>query len=502
MKYKQIWKTAAACLMAAVMLPGCSDEEGGGTEVPTDRYRTVVVTFNTLDSAEPVGTRAEDGPVTTEPDTEFERHIEDYWLVILKRNERGDFVFDSMISNSPESTNPEPNSETPVSVELEIEQTYKFYALANLKGLSDDGATAINYLNGLTQGNEFNLKQAVTVKDMATYKAGKSYIPMSSYGYELTVADDSQLSIPLIRLIGKVSLTVTNARTNDITLNKLSMESFRKGSIYLFPYDVEDDTKILEQEENTYMQESYAPSFPNDEAGNLKEVVCVGGDSDVESIHIAKGETSSEIWFYADETKLANDFMITTDVKGTNPGPVKSKFDFLRRNDWLKIPITITEVNGGLTITQQHMPIGGRPAQYKIVEGTNIALAPFQTDHGGEIRVDYKFTTVSSLMTDPYIKYYEMGDDVSMEHSTAVVSYRDGELLIDPVESETNIELHPDEANPLAGYFTVTVQELENKTKTESATIDLRLVFKDNNSSNQLILPYTIVITNDMSTGN
>ena len=26
MKYKQIWKTAAACLMAAVMLPGCSDE--------------------------------------------------------------------------------------------------------------------------------------------------------------------------------------------------------------------------------------------------------------------------------------------------------------------------------------------------------------------------------------------------------------------------------------------------------------------------------------------
>ena len=65
MKYKQIWKTAAACLMAAVMLPGCSDEEGGGTVTPEDGYATLAISFYSVNSSEPVGTRAPGDPENT-----------------------------------------------------------------------------------------------------------------------------------------------------------------------------------------------------------------------------------------------------------------------------------------------------------------------------------------------------------------------------------------------------------------------------------------------------
>lgn len=63
--------------MAAVMLPGCSDEEGGGTTNPEDKYRTLVISINSRSNAEPVGTRAEKDPITDqENDEPYERHID------------------------------------------------------------------------------------------------------------------------------------------------------------------------------------------------------------------------------------------------------------------------------------------------------------------------------------------------------------------------------------------------------------------------------------------
>ena len=54
MKYKQIWKTAASCLVAALMFPSCSDDEGGGGDVQDDRYRTLMITLEAMPPVEEI----------------------------------------------------------------------------------------------------------------------------------------------------------------------------------------------------------------------------------------------------------------------------------------------------------------------------------------------------------------------------------------------------------------------------------------------------------------
>ena len=98
MKYKQIWKTAASCLVAALMFPSCSDDEGGGGDVQDDRYRTLMITLNSLGSPE-MGTRAE--TVTPDEPDDFDEHfISRYWLLVLKQDaESKEFKVDRVIDS-------------------------------------------------------------------------------------------------------------------------------------------------------------------------------------------------------------------------------------------------------------------------------------------------------------------------------------------------------------------------------------------------------------------
>ena len=271
--YKHIAAVATSLLLLLSLFPSCSEDDGGGVEV--DKYRTLVITLNSLEGALPV-TRAED--VTTgENDTQYERHIDKYWLVMLKQSETGtgEFLVDQVIDpESPKYTKPSNtglNSETELEVEVEIGKTYKFYALANLDGLQN-GEDIIEQIEGLKQGNPFDpASLAVKVKEMSAYHDGEggSYIPMTSYGYEQTITENTHRldkSIELIRLIGKVTLTVKNlSKDNEITLESLSMGDFRtEGNIYLFPYDVNKGTQILLQ---TNIDDTYNPTFPNNEEG-------------------------------------------------------------------------------------------------------------------------------------------------------------------------------------------------------------------------------------------
>ena len=260
------------------MFPSCSDDEGGGGDVQDDRYRTLMITLNSLGNQE-VGTRAETADPGAGEDSQDEHFISRYWLVVLKQkvaeDETTSFVVDRVIDSEdpeyiiPDNTNS--NSETEIGVEVEIGQTYRFYALANLDGL-EKGDEIIDKLNKLQPGDSFDpTKYNVTVKEMSEYpKDGTSYIPMSSYGYDQYIkADTKELSesIALIRLIGKITVEITNLTGTDYTVNSLTMNGMRKGEIFLFPYDVDDydkDDKPVRCLFLKEMIENYRPSFPTD----------------------------------------------------------------------------------------------------------------------------------------------------------------------------------------------------------------------------------------------
>ena len=509
MKYKQIWKTAASCLVAALMFPSCSDDEGGGGEVQDDRYRTLMITLNSLGNQE-VGTRAEGEETVTPdyPDSENEHYISRYWLLILKQDAGGEFKVDRVIdSNDPEDNvshpnNSHPNSETELGVEVEVGQTYRFYALANLDGLAN-GNDVITTLNTLKAGDFFDPTKIInaTVKVMDKYPhdtEGQSYIPMTSYGYDETITpattyltDDEgkQESIALIRLVGKATVSIDNLTDKDVKLSSLTMQPMRRGDIFLFPYDVAADTRCLLDEE---MSEIYPPEFGESE-GEPYDIEFVENEISIP----ANTKKEDIVYSYLPETSWDDnaDLTVTSKVTDRNPYPQSIHTSFVRRNDWIRIPMQITPITAEFTVKQEHMPIGGIPAEIEFpAYEVNIPIISCTTYHAGKVTITYTIKDEENLFTSPTISYRPAeGYDPTAEYTHATILKNENDVLYELKEGD---EIYLSGDGTLTGTLELTVQELAN---TSSAQVQLLIVIAESGEtgpdSKRLAIPYTINLT-------
>ena len=492
------------------MLPGCSDEEGGGGESNEDKYRTIVISLNSMENSE-MGTRAE--TVTPEPDDFDEHFISRYWLLVLKQDPTDDqFKIDRVIdSDDPEYVVPDntnDNSETELGVEVEIGQTYRFYALANLDGL-ENGDEVIAKLNSLKQGDVFDPTTIINaeVKDMDKYPhdaAGQSYIPMTSYGYDQKIepkTTELDESIALIRLIGKASATIENLTNETITLNALSMQQMRTGDIFLFPYDVNKygtDGEPIRCLFQSSMIENYKPTFP---ASATESPYSANFTIFDEQKSIAANEKVEIAPIYLPETSWDDnaDLTITADVSGRNPHPQTLHTSFLRRNDWLKIPIQITPVDATFEVNQQHMPIGGIPdkIEFKAYEA-NVPIVSYTTDHAGKITVTFSATVGNNVLTDPVLLTDADKAAISIERTGITVNQNEYDVLL---KERNNLTTSTTE---ISGTLELTLQELS---KPATAEVELLLVMvqkADRDDADgigpddkRLAIPYTIKLTYD-----
>ena len=168
------------------MLPGCSDEEGGGTVTPEDGYATLAISFYSVNSSEPVGTRVPGDPENTvEEENDYERRIDDWWVLIY--NSEGSFV--DYLSNTKNSEASEPvgdDSRFTTYIELPV-GTYHLYGFANLNTL--EGAETL--LADIEEWTENELKaerstlagKAVNLGNVLTKfnDVERPAIPMSAY---------------------------------------------------------------------------------------------------------------------------------------------------------------------------------------------------------------------------------------------------------------------------------------------------------------------------------
>ena len=520
MKCKQRWKTVASCLLAALLFPGCSDEEGGGTAVEEEKYRTIVITLNSLENSE-MGTRA--GNDVDDPDKEDsddEHHISNYLLLVLKQEGADgttgepvyilDRIIDSTEPGAVKPSNDNEDSKTKLTVEVEIGQTYRFMALANLDGLENKNDIT-NKLNELV-GVQFDPTTfQATVKEMTKYPhdtEADTYIPMSSYWYELFIQPSTgalEDDIELIRLIGKATVTITNLTKEAVTINNLTMQDMRKGEIYLFPYDVNEvgtDGEPLRHLFDKSIDETYAPKFPTGTTGEKTFAQFVIPDDKKE---IASNDEVEYPSVYLPETSWDDnaDLTITADISGRNPHPQTIHTSFVRRNDWLKIPILIQPVTTKISFEQQHMPIGGLPTElFFASDEPVVAVAPLTTSHAGKITVNFSLTVDNDeLFTDPVLLtegIYAAGTEWS---KATVVDNPNGVIL--EVEKGSKIDLTIDETNRLSGSFELTLQEMSTL---KTAEIELLLVVVEKSDidenkigpdSKRLAIPYTIQITYD-----
>ena len=489
------------------MFPSCSDDEGGGSEEQGGKYRTLMITLNSLGSSE-IGTRAESAVPDGELDSPDEHFISRYWLVVLKQDtESQEFKVDRVIdSEDPEYSvpgNSNDNSETELGVEVEIGQTYRFYALANLDGLTN-GTDVIAALDNLKSGDPFDPHTIInaTVKDMDKYPhytEEQSYIPMTSYGYDETITpatthltdDEGELeSIELIRLIGKASVSINNLTNSEVKLSSLTMQPMRKGDIYLFPYDVSEGTQCLFLED---MIDEYMPDF-GDMAGTPYSIEFV----DKEITVPRNTELEDFTYHYLPETSWSSgeDLTITSVITGRNPYPQSIHTSFIRRNDYLKIPLQITPVSVQFEVMQQHMPIGGYPADLTFpAYEANIPIIDVETDHAGKITFTYTITVDNpDLFNTPAVLYRPADYVPNVDYTHATVISNTNEVLYGLEEGD---EIYWSGDGTLTGSLELTVQELATESK---AQVQLLLVIVENGAevtpdSKRLAIPYTINLT-------
>ena len=468
-----------------------------------------------------MGTRAEteDDVIDPDYDDSFDEHyISRYWLVVLKEDAEGEFKVDRVIdSEDPEYAPPgnsNENSETELGVEVEVGQTYRFYALANLDGLAN-GNDVITTLNTLKAGDSFNPTKIInaTVKDMDKYPhdtEGQSYIPMTSYGYDETITSSTTRltddegkpeSIALIRLIGKVTVEVTNLTGKAIDVESLKLQFFREGPIYLFPYDVNKEidgtpTRYLLQSD---MKDSYFPTFPENVSASNKEITIVSEAKKVQSSTLDKPEPVEVATCYVPETDLTpDDIKLVAKIDGKSDAPQNAHFSFVRRNDWMKIPVQINHVNSTFTVEQEHMPIGGIPDKLKFnALEPNVQIIECETDHAGKVTVSFeKISVGDGVFTNPVLLTDDKavaGTDIEKTRYKILSNGKD--VLLDNVKLNVN-------SSEKNGSIELTLQELASSA---TAEVELLLVFVEKEAfdskdaigpnTKRMAVPYTIKLT-------
>ncbi|WFE83008.1 hypothetical protein [Parabacteroides chongii] len=546
--YKTVKAVAPTLLLLLFLLPSCSKENGGEPEIPETKYAKLTITLGGLDNSTPSYTRADgdaDNDISgEEDDEEYERHIDDWWIVVVNDGNKNKDKVEQVLSNTLGDVGKQlddNNNTHEVGVELLIGETYRFYAFANLKHLQN-GETVIEELESLVTASktfsDFRDTEA-TLLALTEYTNNKQqYIPMSSYMKSKIVSDketDNNVSLSLIRLLGKVKVEVTNATGNNVTINNITMGKFRQsGSIWLLPYDAaEDDPEkenlLIQQGESDQMLMN--PKFP-------PQTPPVSGSDYVytpteQEKTIASTAIPTPYTFYINETDQASVgdngayMTIALDVlefETEKKEPKITDFSFIRRNDLLNIPILISDAEVKIGFEQKHMPIGGVPKRYTFLEGIEIASRTFVTNHAGEVTITYSLEKLNNNTNDWSLKYYKTQDEggdgevegtdhfcyASLEENTKDLN-GNGYLIEpetkdqDPLswweKSANGHQQQPDCAFPLhpasgaesttKGSFTINLQELSN---TASATIKLVLVAEKDGA--EVVLPYTLVVTN------
>lgn len=508
--FKQAIAATSALLLLLFALPACSD--GDEPAVPETRTAKLNIRLGVFGGSRSAYTKASFEPDAEEADA-YERAIDDWYVVILKNDGTIERVLSNRKNDVATAAGDDDNTHAVSGVELVVGETYRFYAFANLLSLSDKGAA--DYLLGLTEGQPFELAKAVSLKPVADYRipaAGtkaSAYIPMSSYAETATVQESgAQVKILLIRLLGKVEVSINNATGTDLILKSLSLGTFRTGGdIYLLPYDAargETTRNLLA----TSYENSYAPSFPT---GTPTYTVM----SFVKETPVKIAATGENPVYrsFANETSFleANDtkaLRITADIEGRNSRPLETEFDFIRRNDWLEIPLLISDIETGIAFEMRHMPIGGLPTTITMPEGVSLPVATYCTqDHGGEIKITYTLSRVNSLQYAK-IKHYASGSSWEGGNAhpfTSAVLKSSSKLLIDLPKDNTaapwltgkGVQAYPLTAGSdgMSGSFTVTAQELADSAE---ASIDLTLVIEGmaGGETKTLVVPYTIILKN------
>lgn len=538
-----------AAIVAGLCLCGlftaCGEDRGG--DLPDDDPNSCIVTI-TLRASQPVRPpQTKAGETITwaddeEYEEEYERDITD-WLVVAY-DESG--VLAGYTSSEGTWAPTDDDSHTLVEMRLPV-GTYRFYAFANLKsleggdellkqikntnpnpgdlGLSEEAlARAVNILasgNSIDGWNGTPGKFGGVTADNKTNETTRRRIPMSSYAQAHTLAPapkTNSFEIPLIRMIGKVQVEITNNLSQAITVNKLDIMNLRKGSlpIWLLPWGAD---KYLEFESGADLEQPLAPDFPNNATPptvnpeDLFTETIVPGDNEKQIPSKPGGNstaTTQSYTRYIPETNAAvgtggGGIRLGVEIEGRPRTEHLTGFDFVRRNDLLIIPVRLTNIQTTLEVAEQRLPIGVYPTAlvYGAKDGVQV-LSPIThtLQAAGDLSIRFTISKIDGVEGDFEIKGLPQDETVPETAKFSSIQVESNEKhLITAVNGEDCAEKQhfylPEALITVRneGSFTIRTQELGGKVE---ATIILTLIinYGVEGEKQEMQIPYTIKIRN------
>lgn len=490
--YNQLMAVAAGLCLCWLCV-ACGEDRGGDLPDDDPNSCVVTITLRTSRSARPPQTKAGE-TITWEDDDEYERDITD-WLVVAYDDENAELAgYTSREGTWTPDVN-DPDSRTEVEMRLPLGK-YSFYAFANLQSL--EGGTSLyqkiigahsladlSEVKILGSGMSIDTRNEEGKGKFGGEEASRKLIPMSSYAQKYTVLSapaENKLEIPLIRMIGKVQVEITNNLDKSITVNQLDIMNLRKGSqpIWLLPW------------------------------GNNKYLETAGEGG-------AEGHNIKTYTRYIPEGNAgAREILLGVDIEGRPRTEHTTSFGFVRRNDLLIIPVLITNITTKLEVAEQRLPIGVYPTALVYGEKTGVQiLTPVEhtLQAAGDLSIRFEISGIDGVTGDFSIKGYEEkeGGNVATEKYSSV-SWKNADvnkplitaINVDRTSFETDAELDIPETAltpgtgqgglKKAGSFTIRTQELGGEA---DATVVLTLVIKyGENMEQEMQIPYTIQIRN------
>lgn len=521
---------AGLCLCG--LLTACGEDRDG--DLPDDEPNDCIVTIilRTSQSTRPQTKAGEN--ITWADDDTYERDITD-WLVVAY-DQYGELA--GYTSSKGTYNKDADDSRTAVEMKLPI-GTYHFYAFANLESL-EGGATLLATIQD-PGSDESSLNEAVNIlasgNSIDGRNAGKfggtdgnttrKRIPMSSYAQEKTLSPSENIfEIPLIRMIGKVQVEITNNLSQAITVNKLDIMNLRKGSlpIWLLPWG---DNKYLETAGNADAKR-LAPNLPTGETVAsehlFNEEIILTAATDAEKTVPAKnsngtGNVKTYTRYIPEGNAGASEILLGVDIQGRPRTEHTTSFGFVRRNDLLIIPVLITNITTKLEVAEQRLPIGVYPTALVYGEKSGVQiLTPVEhtLQAAGDLSIRFEISKIDGVEGDFTIKGYPAGEDgVVQGEKFSFISWKknDQESVSLITGISVNGENFTTEEGDInipqaaltsgtgqgdlkhAGSFTIRTQELGGKAE---ATLILTLVvnYTVEGEKQEMQIPYTIKIRN------
>lgn len=377
-------------LLSLLTFAGCSDENLTEPEMAKGKVHFAMTT-----RAATSGTGVPQNPV---PALDVER-FNHYWVVVTDNNDN----VVAIVNNDCSLT-----ERDEFTVELSPGM-YKAYGFANIPDsyLTGLGISKGNKLPNLSTilyaaKSDFFGNSVTTLLSVESYQSdyashGNAGIPMTSknpVNIKVTDAVTVEQSIEVVRMFAKVEFVFTNATATDLTLRSLAISNLTRNKA--------DGTGIIPLMNDDDRDLSYLLTAPS---ATLTNIFGGGG------LSLTSGGSPVSCSYYVLESvadQVTNSFLLDFDIVKTGETP-SAKEDYMRyaltdpatltairRNDWIRIPITINDWVMRLE-ARSYPPIGGYPE------------VEIEEDESNEFTVTFK--TAGDFSIRPFIRKFYDGSD-------------------------------------------------------------------------------------------